>query len=105
MHWDGGAKQKQGIGYGGYLGWTCSGECVGGSGRYYGSLAPTNNEAEAKAMVDCVQWALGVPELSEGGGIAFFGDSALCVAFMQKRYKAGKPELAKYVAACRKLLQ
>ena len=46
-----------------------------------------------------------MPELVEGGGLAFFGDSALCVAFMQKRYKAGKPELAKYVAACRKLLQ
>ena len=30
VHWDGGAKQKLGIGYGGYLGWTPSGEWVGG---------------------------------------------------------------------------
>ena len=71
---------------------------------YYGKAAPTNNEAEALAMVDCVEWALQQSRLAESGGLAFFGDSALCVAFMQKRYKPGKPELAKCVARCRKIL-
>ena len=27
-------------------------------GLYYGKAAPTNNEAEALVMVDCVEWAL-----------------------------------------------
>ncbi len=54
VHWDGGAKQKEGVGYGGFVGWTAAGECVEGFGHYYGKAVSTNNEAEATAMVEAV---------------------------------------------------
>ena len=94
VNFDRGAKLREGRGSEGFVGWNCEGECVGGKGRYYGPLTPTGSEAEARAMVECVEWALSVPELTCNGGLAIFGDSSLCIAFMQKRFRPGKPELA-----------
>ena len=78
---------KLGKGAGAFVGWTCSGEV-------YGPEAATGNEAEARAMVECLRWALATRELVASGSLAVFGDSALCIAFMQKRYRPGKAELA-----------
>lgn len=53
-HFDGGCRHK--LGAGGYLAWDANGECLGGRCAFYGTLASTNNIAEARAMVDLLAW-------------------------------------------------
>ena len=54
LFFDGGCKNREGTG--GYLLFDAHGECVGGEGRWYGKSAPTNNIAEAQAMVDALEF-------------------------------------------------
>ena len=54
LFFDGGCKTREGTG--GYLLFDTHGQCVGGQGRWYATSAPTNNIAEAQAMVDALHF-------------------------------------------------
>ena len=103
LYFDGGAR-KTGVGYGGFLAWTSAGICLGGAGHYYGTDAPTNNEAEAHALTDSLEWMLSMLGDTGGRNLIMHGDSALVIAFMQRRYKPGKPALVRAVTTARRLV-
>ena len=55
LQFDGGCSKKHGAG--GYLVWDRDQKCLGGAFKYYGSARPTNNKAEAQALVDAMLFA------------------------------------------------
>lgn len=89
LYFDGGCPG--GIGSGGYLMYAPSGECIGGGARWYGKSAPTNNVAEASAVVDGLRYVSGCDV--NINRLTVIGDSDLVINFMTRRYKPGKREL------------
>lgn len=78
LYFDGGCRGK--LGSGGYLAmW--HGVCLGGEGQWFGSDAPTNNVAEARAMLAGLRWVgseLGWA-LTLAGKLLVMGDSHLVI--------------------------
>ena len=89
LFFDGGCKD--GLGCGGFVLFDMDGECVGGIGRWYGKQAPTQNIAEAQAMVDGLAY-VGARNMGRTK-ILVLGDSELVINFMLRKYKPAMQEL------------
>lgn len=79
---DGGVKNK--LGTGGYVVFSPGGECLWGRACWFGEVAPTSNQAEARAMVECLrslckqQWPPGISD------VVLAGDSKLVISFLTR---------------------
>ena len=103
LHFDGGCRQ--GLGTGGFILLDPQGECHAGQAWFFGRSCPTNNVAEAQAMVR----ALGVVKagnwVEHRGTLLVRGDSNLTISFMTRHARPGKRELVALVKEARDLLK
>ena len=83
---------KEKLGSEGFIGWLPSGECWGGAGSWYGRDTPTNNEAEASALLGALRF-LAAHQTKLGASVTVKGDSDLVIAFMLRCYRPTKPSL------------
>ena len=72
--------------------YNAGGQLLAASAYFYGDEAPTNNTAEAKAMVDGLREADGV-SWADAEGLLVTGDSKLTIQFMHRTARPGKREL------------
>ena len=79
-YFDGGCRDKQGSG--GYLIFAPDGSLLAAQAIYYGNAAPTNNVAECKALVDCLDAVSKLDLPTSCPGVLVNGDSKLAIAFM-----------------------
>jgi hypothetical protein len=54
LHYDGGCTKK--LGTGGFVVQDPEGRYIGGQFKFYGDQKPTNNQAEAQALLDGLSW-------------------------------------------------
>ena len=80
------------IGVGGVLVYNAGGQLLAASAYFYGDDASTNNNAEARAMVDSLREADGVSWASVEG-VLVMGDSKLTIQFMHCTARPGNHEL------------
>ena len=82
LHFDGGCREK--LGSGGCLLLDPQGRCHAGCGWYFGRSHPTNNVAEAQAMVRGLQLVRAGNWVEHRGTLVVRGDTNLIISFMQK---------------------
>ena len=90
VYFDGGCPPSTSLGSGGCLVFDPSGKLLRAAAYFYGRDAPTNNTAEAVAMVDVLRLVESMAWKREYSGVIVMGDSCLCIAFMQHRARPGK---------------
>ena len=87
-HWggffDGGAAKS--VGTGGFVVFEPGGRCKAAHAEYYGEGTPTNNRAEAAALVGLMRWFQKHEELlGPLTPVVVFGDSKLLIDFCNRR--------------------
>ena len=85
-------KVKLCLGSGGYMVHRPDGKLLLAAAHYYGHEGPTNNVAEARALVDCIA-ALDKVGWGNAEGLVITGDSKLIISFMHHTARPGKCEL------------
>ena len=90
VYFDGGCLPSTSLGSGRCLVFDPSGKLLRAAAYFYGRDAPTNNTAEAAAMVDVLRLVEGMTWKWEYSGVIVMGNSRLCIAFMQHRARPGK---------------